>query len=86
MKKERSKQFHYLAKTMRQSVLDDQLGKMYSVLWETRNDEKAWVGYSENFIRVELKHNNTLELENKITNIKLTGITDNASHCMAEII
>ncbi len=86
IKKERSKQLHDLAKTMRQSVLDDQLGKMYSVLWETRNDEKAWVGYSENFIRVELKHNNTLELENKITNIKLTGITDNASHCMAEII
>lgn len=86
IKKERSKQLHALSKSMRQSSLNDQIGKTHSVLWETRNENNAWMGYTENFIRVELKHNNQSELENQISKAKITAVAENASHCIAEFV
>jgi threonylcarbamoyladenosine tRNA methylthiotransferase MtaB len=86
IKKERSKQLHVLSKSMRKTSLIRQIGKTHSVLWEARNESQVWVGYTENFIRVELKHAHTSELENQISKVKITGITENASHCIAEFI
>jgi threonylcarbamoyladenosine tRNA methylthiotransferase MtaB len=85
IKKERSKQLHMLAQSMRQKLLTEQIGNKHAVLWETRNEDGSWSGYTENFIRVALK-NNTQELENKITEIKIVGIDDNANHCIAESV
>jgi len=86
IKKERSRQLHALAKSMRQTCLQEQLNKSHAVLWETRNEKNAWTGYTDNFIRVESKYAYDLNLENKISNIKITDITTDASHCIAEII
>lgn len=86
IKKERSRQLHELATSMRQTCLLEQINKSHSVLWETRNNNKAWSGYTENFIRVESKSAYDLDLENNISKIKITDITSDASHCIAELI
>ncbi|HIF51769.1 MAG TPA: tRNA (N(6)-L-threonylcarbamoyladenosine(37)-C(2))-methylthiotransferase MtaB [Thiotrichaceae bacterium] len=86
IKKQRSKQLHALTKTMRESFLNEQIGQTHSVLWEACNEDNVWKGYTENFIRIELKDSNTSELENKISKVKITGIDDNAEHCIAEFI
>ncbi|MBL1142330.1 MAG: tRNA (N(6)-L-threonylcarbamoyladenosine(37)-C(2))-methylthiotransferase MtaB [Proteobacteria bacterium] len=86
VKKERSKQLHMLTQSLRQTLLNEQIGKTHTVLWEARNENNAWMGYTENFIRVELKNETVLELENKISNVKITGIANMANHCVAELI
>jgi len=86
IKKERSKQLHILSNSMRQSSLMNQIGKTHAVLWEARNENDKWMGYTENFIRVELKDTYASELENKISKVKITGVTENASHGIAEFI
>ena len=83
VKKERSKQLHVLAKSMRQKLLTEQIGNNHTVLWETKNENGNWFGYTENFIRVILK-NSTQELENKITKIKIASVDNDANYCIAE--
>ena len=85
IKKQRSKELHLLAQSMRQKLLSDQIGKKHAVLWETRNEDGDWSGYTENFLRVILK-NNQQALENKITEIKIIHIDNNANYCIAELI
>jgi threonylcarbamoyladenosine tRNA methylthiotransferase MtaB len=86
IKKERSKQLHALSNSMRQTSIIGQIGKTHSVLWEARNENQAWMGYTENFIRVELKQAHVSELENQISKVKITSVAENASHCIAEFI
>lgn len=88
IKKERSRQLHTLAKSMRQICLHEQINKSHSVLWEARNENNAWTGYTDNFIRVESKsaYDLDLDLENNISKIKITDIASDASHCIAELV
>ncbi len=86
IKKERSRQLHELAKSMRQTFLHKQINKSHSVLWEARNEKNAWTGYTDNFIRVESKSTYYLELENKISKIMITEIAPDSSHCIAELL
>jgi len=84
--KERSRQLHALTKSMRQTFLNNYIDKTHSVLWETRNEDHAWTGYTDNYIRVELKSDDTSNMENQISKIKITDITANASHCFVELV
>jgi threonylcarbamoyladenosine tRNA methylthiotransferase MtaB len=86
VKKERSRELHALSMNMRQSFLNEQINKTSSVLWENRNDDNAWTGYTDNFIRVSLVPIDASEIENEISNIKIIGIADNVNHCIAESI
>lgn len=86
VKKERSKQLHALAQSMRQKLLTEQIGNNHAVLWETKNEDGSWSGYTENFIRVALKNKNNLKLENTISNIEIMGLDDNANYCIAELV
>jgi threonylcarbamoyladenosine tRNA methylthiotransferase MtaB len=86
IKKERSRQLHALCKSMRQKYLNDQIGKTHSVLWETRNESNAWMGYTENFTRIELKNHTSTKLENKISRAKIIAVAENASHCLVELV
>ncbi len=86
VKKERSRELHALTRIMRQSFLNEQINKTSSVLWENRNDVNVWTGYTDNFIRVRLTLVDDSQLENEISNIKLTGIASDASYCIAERI
>lgn len=86
IKKERSRQLHALARSMRQDYLRDQIEQTHAVLWEARNENNAWTGYTDNFIRVELKSDSTSNLENQISKIRITDVATDASHCIAELI
>jgi threonylcarbamoyladenosine tRNA methylthiotransferase MtaB len=86
IKKERSKQLHSLAENMRKKILTEQIGKSHKILWEARNENGAWMGYTENFIRIELKDKNNLELENLISDVKVINVEETANHCIAELV
>lgn len=86
IKKQRSKQLHALSKKMRSSSLNDQIGKVHAVLWEACKEDNIWKGYTENFIRVELKDSTSSELENQISQVKIIGVNENAAHCIAEFV
>lgn len=80
IKKERSKQLHALTKSMRQNFLSKHVNNVHSVLWETRNEENTWTGYTDNFIRVALESDCDTNLENQISKIKITGMGPEANY------
>ena len=84
-KKMRSKELHELTKLMRKKILNDEIGKEYFVLWESRDDDSNWSGYTEHYLRVELK-NSQENVENTISKIKVTGISTDSNHCIVELI
>ena len=86
IKKQRSKELHVLGKKMRKDYLAKQSDKKFNVLWETRNENGNWTGYTDNFIKVELIDNATNELENNISKIKIIGSSDDISHCLVESV
>ncbi len=86
IKKARSKQLHDLANAMREAYLKSLINQDYAVLWETRNQSNHWMGYTDNFVRVALNANSDLDLENKISNIKVLGIAQDAGHCTVALI
>ena len=70
---------------MRQEFLSTQIGQTHPVLWETRDNAKKWVGYTDNYIRVEMKNIDTENLENRISNVKIVGIDEETEHCIVEL-
>jgi threonylcarbamoyladenosine tRNA methylthiotransferase MtaB len=86
IKKFRSKQLHELAESMRNTILTNEIGKQHNVLWETLNETGSWMGYTENFIRVELLNKDKLDMENKVSEVKIINVADNANHCIAELL
>lgn len=82
IKKERSKQLHNLTKKMRKRILKNEIGKIYSVLWESKNNNGKWHGYTENYLRVEM-FNNMTNLENEITKVKIINFSSNFENCIA---
>ena len=84
-KKMRSKELHELTKLMRKKILNDEIGKEYFVLWESRDDDGNWFGYTEHYLRVELK-NSQENVENTISKIKVTSISTDSNHCIVELI
>ena len=84
--KYRSNQLHNIARVMRKNFLNQHINRTYSVLWEAPHSENSWAGYTENFIRVELKYFYHCNLENKISRVNIIGIESDANHCIAEII
>ena len=49
------------------------------------DNDNNWSGYTENYLRVELK-NSQENVENTISKIKVTGISTDSNHCIAELI
>jgi len=82
IKKERSKQLHNLTKKMRKRILKNEIGKIYSVLWESKDYSGKWYGYTENYLRVEM-FNNMTNLENEITKVKIINFSSNFENCIA---
>jgi len=72
IKKARSRVIHNLARRMKKSALEAQLHRPTAILWETKstssmNDEPVWLGYTENYFRVETPIVDDLDLANTIT-------------------
>lgn len=76
IKKQRSKQLHDLAETMKQAFMLDNLGNHAEVLWEGQteglaNGKSRYYGYTPNYLRVACDVEATVNLENQILNAQL---------------
>jgi len=76
IKKQRSKQLHELAETMKNDFNLENLGSTAQVLWEGQsktleNGKIRFFGYTGNYLRVACDVNNTENLENKILPVRL---------------
>ena len=79
--KQRSLELHQLADKMKQNMLLEQVDKTVKVLWESQKpaDKVGFVrytGYTPNFLRVETIVKNDVLLDSKITDTKLTGLSN----------
>ena len=48
------------------------LGREEEVLFEQKNKDQCWTGYTSNYMSIEAKNND--DLKNKMKKVKLTGI------------
>ncbi len=85
IKKQRSKELHKLTKLMRKKILNNEIGKEYFVLWESKDKDHNWAGYTDNYIKVILR-NDKQNLRNKISKIKITSVSTDLNHCIAELM
>lgn len=75
-KKQRSKQLHELAATMKQQFIFKNIGCTAEVLWEGQtecldNHKTRFFGYTPNYLRVACEVDDTINLENQILAAKL---------------
>ncbi len=86
LKKQRSHALHILTQTMRINFLNKHVNTQREVLWETKNGDGFWTGYTDNYIRVVLKHVCDENLENTITKVKLTSPSINSGIYKASLL
>lgn len=77
IRKERTKELRTLSDELSLRFIKSQLSKTQNVLFEAKNKNGYWTGYSENYIKVLIQ--STENLKNKIIPIKLMKIADNSS-------
>ncbi len=79
-KKARSRTLHKLAQEMKQTTLENYIGRRFPVLLEgrARGDGVAghWFGYTPNFLQVVIPAKPESNLENQILEAELLGITE----------
>ncbi|QPK65121.1 tRNA (N(6)-L-threonylcarbamoyladenosine(37)-C(2))-methylthiotransferase MtaB [Methylomonas sp. LL1] len=76
IKKQRSKQLHELAETMKQAFIAENIGTRVNVLWEGQtekldNGQMRYFGYTPNYLRVACDVTSGTELENRTLPAKL---------------
>ncbi|MDD4915455.1 MAG: tRNA (N(6)-L-threonylcarbamoyladenosine(37)-C(2))-methylthiotransferase MtaB [Methylococcales bacterium] len=93
VKKQRSRQLHELAETLKQQFIADNMGVTAEVLWEgqteTPDDQTTrYFGYTPNYLRVACDVANGVELENRILPCRLIKAEDGfvAGECSHIII
>jgi threonylcarbamoyladenosine tRNA methylthiotransferase MtaB len=80
LKRARSQQLHDIASRGSQRVMQRMLGQRCEVLFEHRapDDESqtAWLGYTPNYLRVEVDNSAGEDLENQILGVELHGLAE----------
>ena len=83
VKKQRSLEMHQLAERLKQDFANSQLGQSVPVLWERQRQDAGiskYSGYTPNFMKVETSVGNTVLLENRIVDTRLSAYNaDNQS-------
>jgi len=87
IKKQRSKQLHVLAESMKQQFATENLNHQFEILWEghkqeTGDNQHLVFGYTPNYLRVACKVSNTENIENKIISAELESISDSHLNCV----
>lgn len=81
IKRARSRRLHEVASQSRRRVLEDAVGQRHPVLIEHRADAgesggPVWLGYTPNYLRVELAADTDDDLENRIIDVELSGLNE----------
>ncbi|MFW5444148.1 MAG: tRNA (N(6)-L-threonylcarbamoyladenosine(37)-C(2))-methylthiotransferase MtaB [Methylococcaceae bacterium] len=87
IKKQRSKQLHKLAQTMKQHFVAENMGQEVAILWEGQkkeieNNQHLVFGYTPNYLKVACKTDKTDTIENTILNAKLHSNLENEIYCI----
>lgn len=82
VKKQRSRQLHRLAETMKKQFVQENINQQFAVLWEaqkqeTENNQQLVFGYTPNYLRVACKISREEDIENKIIDAELTSFSEN---------
>ncbi|MFI3120012.1 MAG: tRNA (N(6)-L-threonylcarbamoyladenosine(37)-C(2))-methylthiotransferase MtaB [Methylococcaceae bacterium] len=83
LKKQRSKQLHELAETMKLKFFEDNVGHEFPILWEgyseALNDDKQRIfGYTPNYLRVGCVIGNDRSVENRTLNCLITAVEEDS--------
>lgn len=81
VKKQRSQELHQLAERSQQHCLAQQRGQRVPVLWERCREqagELIYTGYTPNYYKVMTKPPALVDLENQITTVSLSLVSDEA--------
>ena len=86
IKKQRSKQLHQLAETMKNQFIEKNMGEKFDVLWEGHkqqldNGEQLISGYTPNYLRVACKISTNKSIENKILSARLDFAEEKHINC-----
>ncbi|MCK5122494.1 MAG: MiaB/RimO family radical SAM methylthiotransferase, partial [Methylococcales bacterium] len=86
VKKQRSKQLHELAESMKQQFIEENLGQEQAILWEGHkqaldNGKQLVFGYTPNYLRVACEISTDDKIENTIINAKLESMAESFVNC-----
>ena len=86
IKKQRSKQLHKLAESMKQQFIEKNLGQQYAVLWEGQTqtlpeNQKIVFGYTPNYLKAGCTIQEQDSIENKVFKVTLDSISQNYINC-----
>ncbi len=87
IKKQRSKQLHQLAKTMKQQFIEKNIHQQFAILWEGKkqlldNNEQLVFGYTPNYLKAACQISEQDNIENKIISAELKSISENHVNCV----
>ena len=85
VKRRRSEALHALGEKMKRETLQTCLGRTLPVLIEG-NGEKAWAGYTPNYLRVELDNEPSRELGNRIVEVECIGIDERTNQLLGKAL
>ncbi len=87
IKKQRSKQLHQLAETMKQQFIEKNINQQFAVLWEGKkrlldNNEQLVFGYTPNYLKAACQISEQDNIKNKIISAELKSISENHVNCV----
>ena len=87
VKRARSQQLHELAEQGRRQVLEHAIGQPYPVLFEhSETDDSGnqyWVGYTPNYLRVQVPATDHRDLGNTLHTVHATGLSEDQKRLQA---
>jgi len=72
----RSEQLHMLGRKLKRETLERFVGRRFPVLIEGRQKDGGWSGYTPNFLRVQVRSNALGDLQNRICEVTLSGLSE----------
>ena len=85
-KRRRAAELHALAQRMKQETLERFKGRIWPVLWESKDAEQRYWGYTPNYLRVALETAEEADLSHRIHPARLTDLTEDAGAALAELV
>ncbi len=83
-KRRREQLLHQLSTKKHKQFYNQHLGKTYKVLFEARNRDQKILGFTDNYIKVEVNY--SADLVNQIRTVKLLKINEQTGNVIGQII
>lgn len=84
VKKQRAKELIELGERKLRAFAEDQIGSFHRVLFEKRDKNGLYEGYTSNYVRVKVQ--TPRDLKNQVRSVEVVAMDDQSGHLMAELI